>query len=384
MIRKSLSVLGAAIAAACFFSCNGQGQAARNAEQAIADTLQGNVYELPLPEVPSVLAAPEERAEYIISRFWDGMDFADTLRSRDRLFMEQNFVNFLSLFPHAKQEALPPHIGKLLKRAAADSVAFDLVNDIAERYLDDPNSPMRCEEYYILFLEELLRLPRLSEYDRIRPAYRLETAKKNRPGTVATDFSYTDRNGNRQTLHSTQGKQFLLLFYDPACSHCSEILNDLHERPILDKLVSAKELTVLAVYTEGDRKLWDETKEAMPQEWIVSIDDSNIVERELYALPAMPVIYLLDAGKRVILKDVSVEQIEAWLSENSILQKNMNAFDNGSNRCSDYYITVQKATDTCGVSYTGLEQHLLFYHKNLVINNTLQASMQMNECSILM
>ena len=54
------------------------------------------------------LTASEERAEYIISRFWDGMDFADTLRSRDRQFMEQNFVNFLSLFPHARQEARLP------------------------------------------------------------------------------------------------------------------------------------------------------------------------------------------------------------------------------------------------------------------------------------
>jgi len=33
---------------------------------------------------------------------------------------------------------------------------------------------------------------------------------------------------------------------------------------------------------------------------------------------------------------------------------------------SDRYITVQEAADSCGVSYTGLEQHLLFYHKNLV------------------
>ena len=322
MRRKSLSCgLLAAIAAACFLSCNGQGRAARNTEQATADTLLGMVYELPLPEVPSALTAPEDRAEYIISRFWDGMDFADTLRSRNRLFMEQNFVNFLSLFPHARQETLPLYVEKLLKRAAADSVAFSLVNDIAERYLDDPNSPMRCEEYYILFLEELLCLPGLSEYDRIRPAYRLETAKKNRPGTVATDFSYTDRNGNRQTLHGTRGKWLLLLFYDPACSHCSEILNALHGNPLLAELVSQKELTVLAVYTEGDRKLWNETKDAMPQEWIVAIDDSRIVECVSYSLPAMPVIYLLDAEKRVILKDAPLERLEAWLSEKNILQK---------------------------------------------------------------
>ncbi|MEY8686585.1 hypothetical protein AB9N12_10790 [Bacteroides sp. AN502(2024)] len=33
---------------------------------------------------------------------------------------------------------------------------------------------------------------------------------------------------------------------------------------------------------------------------------------------------------------------------------------------SNSYITTQEAADKCGVSYSGLEQHLLFYHKDLV------------------
>lgn len=32
----------------------------------------------------------------------------------------------------------------------------------------------------------------------------------------------------------------------------------------------------------------------------------------------------------------------------------------------DRYITVQEATERCGVSYSGLEQHLIFYHRDLV------------------
>lgn len=34
----------------------------------------------------------------------------------------------------------------------------------------------------------------------------------------------------------------------------------------------------------------------------------------------------------------------------------------------DHYITVQDAAEHCNVSYTGLEQHLIFYHKELVEN----------------
>lgn len=54
----------------------------------------------------------------------------------------------------------------------ADSVAFNLVNDIAERYLDNPNTPMLRKEYYILLLEELLHFL-LPETDRISLVDRL-------------------------------------------------------------------------------------------------------------------------------------------------------------------------------------------------------------------
>ena len=309
-------VLAALLVLAVPFRSGGQGQPVYGRDgKAVRDTLSNVVSELPLPVVPSSLTLPEDRAAYIIAHFWDGLDFTDTLRSRDHAFMEQNFVNYLSLFPHAREEELSPNIGRLLQAAAADSIGLRLVNDLAEHYLDDPNSPMRNERYYILFLEELLRLPGLSEYDRIRPAYRLETARKNHPGTTAADFAYTDRKGHRRTLHATHGKRLLLLFYDPACSHCSEILDGLRGSATIGNLIKDRELTVLAVYTEGNRRLWDETKASMPQEWTVGIDGSRIVERELYSLPAMPVIYLLDSDKKVILKDPTTAELEACCLE---------------------------------------------------------------------
>ena len=96
--------------------CNAQGQT-NSVNNAAQDTLSISARELPLPEVPAGMTAPEERASYILSRFWDGMDFTDTLRSHNRPFMEQNFVNFLSLFPHARPKTLPTRIGNLLKRS---------------------------------------------------------------------------------------------------------------------------------------------------------------------------------------------------------------------------------------------------------------------------
>lgn len=298
----------------CSCRSNGQEQRNNSVEETVFGALPDNGRELSLPEVPSTLTAPEERTAYILEHFWDGMDFRDTLRGRDSGFVEQNLVNFLSLFPHAHREALPSSVGRLLKQAATDSVALHLVGNLTERYLNDPNSPMRNEEYYILFLEAALRQSGWSERDRVHFAYQLKMAGKNRPGTLATDFAYLSREGKRATLHKTSGKRLLLLFYDPECGHCSAILQQLHESDLLRSLTAEGELTVLAVYTEGNREAWDATKASMPQEWRVGMDMDGILEHELYDLPAMPIIYLLDQDKRVLLKDPTPEYLETFLS----------------------------------------------------------------------
>lgn len=304
-MRKNALLIGLLAVAMLACSCrsNGREQTECDGESAVSDTLPRSVHVLPLPEVPSALTAPEERTAYILERFWDGMDFRDTLRSHKHDFMEQNLVNFLSLFPHARQESLSSPIGKLLKHAVADSVAFNLVCDLAERYLNDPNSPMRNEGYYIMFLEEMLRLPALAEHHRIRFTHQLTTAKKNRPGMVAADFAYILREGGRRTLHSTRARRLLLLFYDPECEHCTDILRQMYENELIGNLIAAQKLSVLAIYAEGNRDVWDATKSSMPQEWSVGMDDDGILEHELYSLPAMPVAYLLDENKKVLLKD---------------------------------------------------------------------------------
>ena len=66
---------------------------------------QNQTQDLPLPAIPATLRTPHERASYLLAHFWDSMSFADTLRSRNPGFMEQNLVNYLSLFPHAPAEA---------------------------------------------------------------------------------------------------------------------------------------------------------------------------------------------------------------------------------------------------------------------------------------
>lgn len=280
----------------------------------LADT--SAVAGLPLPSVPPTLRTVPERAAYVLAHFWDGMDFRDTLRSRNRDFMEQHFADFLSLFPHADTSALAPAVCRLMGRAEVDRPAYGLLAKIAEKYLYEPDSPMVNEEYFIPFLEEMVRTPLWGEGEKTRPAYLLEVAKKNRRGTTAADFAYLSRDGEKHTLHGTACGRLLLVFYDPDCAHCWEVLAEIAANAVLAEEFRTGRLTLLAIDAEGNRPAWKLTQDRLPEEWLVGFDaDGAVHARELYVMPSMPSLYLLDEKKKVLLKDTTLEAVLAGYGE---------------------------------------------------------------------
>lgn len=282
--------------------------------------LTTEVQELPIPVVPSTLLEVNDRADYVIVHFWDAMDFGDTLRSHNVDFMEQNFANYISIFPHADEDGRIQAVDTFVSKAESDAAALGLVMDIAEKYLYEPNSPMFSEDYYILFLERFVKSKVLDRYEKMRPLAQLEVARKNRPGMLAADFAYTTRDGKHTRLFKTDiGKadNILLIFYDPDCDHCKEIIGDMIDNELLVRLVVDGRLAVVAVYSGDERDLWSATAASLPAEWIVGYECGDMQENGDYVLQAMPTMYLLDASKRVVLKDALPGQLLRELSKNS-------------------------------------------------------------------
>ena len=82
---------------------------------------------------------------------------------------------------------------------------------------------------------------------------------------------------------------------------------------MIKAMVRDKQLVILAVYPDEDIVAWREHTADFPKEWLNGYDkDQMINQEELYDLRAIPSFYLLDKDKRVILKDVPVEQIEVY------------------------------------------------------------------------
>ena len=271
----------------------------------------GTTREFRLPEVPATLKTPEDRAAYLALHYWDHFDFNDTsLISRPEI-TEQAFVNFINILPYTAQAQQA--VDTLVHRATAKKEMLEHFMELDSKYLFEPNSPMHNEELHILMLKALVNNASLTEEEKSRPRFELEMALKNRSGDVAADFTFTGRDGKRKKLSELKAEYVLIYFNDPECDDCHRMKERLSHSAVINQLLQSGRLKLLSVCVEGKTEGWQTA--TFPSQWIDSYDDGQKLTRDrVYDLKAMPTLYLLDAKKRVILKDASFKQIEAQLS----------------------------------------------------------------------
>lgn len=239
-----------------------------------------------IPQVPSILTTPDERAEFVVTHYWDNFDFADTTLISRADITEQAFADFANILPNVPAPLIEKGVMVMMNAAKVDGAMYIHFADLSEKYLYDPNSPMRNEEIYIVVLRNIVANEKLDVIYKVRPRYQLELALKNRVGDKAIDFAYTTERGGKAKLYTTSGDPLLLFFFRPDCPTCKDVKEYVSSRGI------DKQVKILYVNPDADTHL-----------------------DTLYDLRASPTLYLLDKDKRVILKDVPIEQIEQYLNQ---------------------------------------------------------------------
>lgn len=294
---KSIFLIPVAVLALLATGCRNTNKT--HAEDGSGASDPARALELALPMVPDTLVTGEERASYVVGHFWDELDFSADERARDTAFMEQNFANFISVLPYTPVDEAQRAVGGLLDRAAADADAYSLLGWVTDRYLDDPNSPMRSEEVYVMFLRHIVDSACPDEARKVRAAYRLEQAMKNRPGTRGADFSMVTRTGKTTTLmQAVAADTTLVMFYDPDCEQCRQFT------PVLAQSAVAQRFRVLAVDVATDRRLWSETLGKLPEAWEAAFALDPVQDDEIYVVPALPMLYLIAPDGTILLKDI--------------------------------------------------------------------------------
>lgn len=276
-----------------------------------------------LPAIPDTLQTVESRSSYLVAHYWDRFSFADSLQFMNQPEMvEQALVDYVDLFRLVPAAEAENSLSALMDQASVTLNGFLFFYNTLEKYLYDATSPMRNEALFIPVLQKMMASNKLNDDDKLRPAMLLKSVSKNKVGSMAADFSYTKPDGSRHQLSEVQTPLTLLLFFDPECDDCHQVIMRLEKTDVLNQLTADRQLTVLAVYPGENKRLWQTMAQHMLPTWEIGMDESQtIYNKELYDILGFPSMYLLDQHKTVILKDASLTALEEYFRANENTHK---------------------------------------------------------------
>ena len=305
----------AALAVSFFISCG-----PRTSKKAAAPVTR----DFPAVEIPVMLTEPAERMLWLSNHMWDR--FTDTGRAYrcDSLVIngvvKENLEKQMGVFASLLQEiplsdgqkAVSAFFGRLdaFQRAFPQSNMLPQMTALTTQYLYDPNSPVRSEDLYLPFVQKLADSDLIDPDFRAGYAWDAKMCALNQTGSVAADFVFIDLAGRPRTLHSLKAQNIILIFGNPDCHACKEIMETLENVPEIDDLIVNGSLKVVDIYIDEDIDAWKAKSATYPAKWINGYDPNYVIRGDLiYNVRAVPSVYLLDAQKRVLLKDCPIEKI---------------------------------------------------------------------------
>jgi thioredoxin-related protein len=216
----------------------------------------------------------------------------------------------MDLMPRVPQGLSERAMAILFKKAAPHPQMLWHFWETMSRYWKDANSPMRNEEMFIRLCRSVESISQLDEVLKGRAKFARELAEKNRLGQLAEDFVYTLKSGTQGRMYALKAEYTLLFFYNPDCHTCVEVKKLMRESHQLKNLVNHGRMRVLTVYPDEDLALWKDRLSELSEKWVNAYDKGHVITRDLlYDLSSIPSFYLMDKGKKVLLKDADWGQV---------------------------------------------------------------------------
>ncbi|MBR1927889.1 MAG: DUF5106 domain-containing protein [Bacteroidales bacterium] len=277
----------------------------------------------PLPQVPSVLTGQSERGAYLADHFWDA--FLSGSYPCDSFLVngvpaedvESALGRFVTIIETAcdRPQAMRSMEGFFKKvndfqTQNPSSGVYGFFEEKVAKYLFDPNSPVRDEDLYLPYLKGLLSSS-LTPGER-KPAYTRDAAmcSLNQVGTVAADISFTCLDGKKRTLRGINADHILLLFTNPGCQSCEEVISSLTASGRIGERVRTGSLAVVNLYIDLEVDKWIAMAKSYPETWINGYDQDHEIRTDLtYCVRAIPSMYVLDRDKRVVMKDAPAGKV---------------------------------------------------------------------------
>jgi len=259
------------------------------------------------PNMPLGLSS-KEQSDYLPEHYWDRYDFKDV----SALGKKGVVLDYIVLLSKASVESARTSITHTLERASGDNMIFSLFVECFNRFFFEIDSQFRDYEKYLAVVQYILNSPAINEQQKQKFIYPKNVITKNRVGSKASDFTFKQKNGVKETLYNIRSEYTMLFFNNPDCENCHIARERIEGAGILNNLIISNKLKILSIYPFKEIEHW--SKLTFPQNWINGYDyEEKIIGEGLYIIRKYPCLYLLDKDKKVLLKETTLDVMEKFL-----------------------------------------------------------------------
>ena len=279
------------------------------------------LYSMKEPEIPE--APKDENGEPIDPNFaywhyrqhyFDYLDMTDDRLLRTPVLhnkIEQYLERLIPKVPDSLCEAVHFIVDKT--RANDDMFQYFVVN-LLNKYAN--SKIMGMDGVYVCMVEKYYMSGEAWWADEETIANMTERALAISPtlvGRMAPNFTVQDVNGNFKQLHGVDAEYTILYFWDYDCGHCKKVTPELGKT--FEKFVG-KGVKAFAVSINGDVEVWKEKIKEYGIEKAINVQDHRRQSGfdQMYDIRSTPRLLILDKDKKILAKQISVEQMDEILS----------------------------------------------------------------------
>ncbi len=291
-------------------------------------TIFGSMQDVSLPaNLKNQKNYQDTLAAYYYSRqhFWDGVNFMNGRVVRTPVF-EKKLNYYLSAFVQPEPDSIIHEFNWMAALGRNDNEMFQfLIGYFVDNYFNP--KIMGQDKVFVHVYEKYFATKQvtwLSAKQMKQIEDRAMMLISNQVGEAAADLNLVDTAGTVQTLYTQPGSFTVVVFWDPNCGHCKT------EVPRLDSFYKASwknsGVNIYAVMsTETSLTDWKPFINKNAAGWVhvhqtsemKAVEEKNKLPNyhQLYDVRTTPTMFLLDQQKRIIAKNLSLDDLNKVLEQ---------------------------------------------------------------------
>lgn len=263
----------------------------------------------------------EERYHFFKRHYFDNINFSDARLLRTPI-LHNKFNYYLDKLTVSHPDSITESAVQLIENTKINKDVFRYaVVSLTNKYETSNIMGMDgvfvnlAEKYYVsgeAFWADEELVDKISK--------RIKEIKPTLIGKKAPALFGTDTLGTVVNLEKINAKFIVLYFYDPDCGHCRKktpVLKDLYPEDF-----TSRGIEVLSVCTITDQNKWKKFVREHKIPWIDMADPNLRCNfRSEYNINTTPKLFILDQDKKIIAKQLDVEQIVDFIDKYNSLHQ---------------------------------------------------------------